>query len=406
MPFIATYQDSSGAVRQLELSATTLQKARRQLRRRNMVPLSITAKPHQGSAAPGGWRTRLERQPGIRDRAVWASQLSALVAAGIPLVRCLDLVAEQQKLPTFKRAILAVARDVNQGATITAAMGCWPRVFDDLTVTMVQAGEAGGILGEVLSRLATVLEDHAKLDNNIKGAISYPLMILGIAVLVFLGMTIFLIPTFSGILEQFGSQLPLLTQWMVNLSNLLRSPWCLLLVAAAIVGASMLTRFYRTAHGRHQCDAFVLRLPLFGDLLQKTATAQFCRTFSCLTHAGVPILTALDILRNVTGNAVIRHSIQMATHDIQQGIPLSESLQKEKAFPHMALSMISIGEETGKMSGILTKVADFYDAEVSTTVKTLTGLLEPMMIIVVGGIVGAILLAMYLPMFAVFDQIQ
>ena len=406
MRFTATYQDSSGATRRLELTATSLHQARRQLRRRNVVPLTVTATPAGEDTAPQGWRIRLERQPDIRERAVWASQLSALVDAGIPIVRCLDLVAEQQKRPSFKRAIRAVAQDVNQGASIAAAMGCWPNVFDRLTVTMVEAGEAGGILGDVLSRLAKVLEDHAKLDNNIKGAISYPLMILAVAVLVFLGMTIFLIPTFSGILEQFGGQLPVLTQVIVHLSNLLRSVWAVVLLVVLIAAGSMLVKTYRTVQGRQQFDAFVLRLPLFGDLLRKAATAQFCRTFACLAHAGVPILAALDILQNVTGNAIMQHSIQTARHDIQQGIPLSESLQKGKAFPHMALSMISIGEETGKISDILTKVADFYDVEVSVAVKTLTGLLEPMMIIVVGGIVGAILLAMYLPMFAVFDQIQ
>jgi type IV pilus assembly protein PilC len=282
----------------------------------------------------------------------------------------------------------------------------WPKVFDQLTIAMVEAGETGGVLDETLRRLAKLLEGNAKLQNQIKGAMGYPVAVLVIAVLVFLGMTIFLIPTFAGIFEDLGAELPLFTQLMVDLSKVLRSSFSVLLGGGILVGGWLFSRYYATPVGRRKVDALLLKLPLFGDLLQKTATAQFCRTFSSLTRAGVPILLSLEIVQETAGNSVIGDAIVDSRRDVQEGIPLSVALSRKQVFPDLALSMLAIGEETGQMDAMLSKVADFYEDEVEAAVKALTSMLEPAMIVIVGGIVGSILLAMYLPMFSIFDQIK
>ena len=282
----------------------------------------------------------------------------------------------------------------------------WPKVFDQLTIAMVEAGEAGGVLDESLKRLAKLLEDNARLQNQIKGALGYPVAVLVIAILVFLGMTIFLIPTFAGIFEDLGAELPMFTQLMVDLSALLRSSASLVFAGILMVGAWMIGRYYNTHKGRRVIDKLILKLPLFGDLIMKTATAQFCRIFSSLTRAGVPILMSMEISSETAGNSIISDAILDSRTMVQEGVLLSTALTRQKVLPDMALSMLSIGEETGEMDRMLSKVADFYEDEVSASVKALTSMLEPAMIVVVGGIVGSILLAMYLPMFTVFDQIQ
>jgi type IV pilus assembly protein PilC len=315
-------------------------------------------------------------------------------------------MATQQKLPMFKKALTSVGLEVNQGTAMAAAMRQWPKVFDQLTIAMVEAGEAGGVLDESLKRLAKLLEDNARLQNQIKGALGYPVAVLVIAILVFLGMTIFLIPTFAGIFEDLGAELPMFTQLMVDLSALLRSYASLVFAGTLMVGAWMIGRYYNTHKGRRVLDKLILKLPLFGDLIMKTATAQFCRIFSSLTRAGVPILMSMEISSETAGNSIISDAILDSRTLVQEGVLLSTALTRQKVLPDMALSMLSIGEETGEMDRMLSKVADFYEDEVSASVKALTSMLEPAMIVVVGGIVGSILLAMYLPMFTVFDQIQ
>jgi type IV pilus assembly protein PilC len=419
--FNATYTTKSGQTRQLVVQAADAPSARRDLRRRGIVPSSLAivrGKAAAGTASkdPGkangnkllssDLSTLLEARPGIREKALFANKLAALVDAGVPIVRSLDLMTRQQRMPMFKRALTAVSSDVNQGGSLGAALRRWPKVFDTLTIAMVEAGEAGGVLDETLRRLAKLLEGNAKLQNQIKGAMGYPVAVLVIAILVFLGMTIFLIPVFAGIFEDLGAELPLFTQMMVDLSKLLRSSFSVLVVLVLLVGAWMFGQYYATKSGKRRVDGVMLELPLFGDLIQKTATAKFCRTFSSLTRAGVPILLALEIVQEIAGNAVIAEAIVDSRKDIQEGILLSVALSRKKAFPELALSMLAIGEETGQMDTMLSKVADFYEDEVEASVKALTSMLEPAMIVLVGGIVGSILLAMYLPMFTVFDQIQ
>ena len=412
--FSATYTNRAGQTRTLQLQASDVTRARRELRRRGIVPSNLeptVGKPSPARAAGStvfgiNLSSLLEAKPGIREKALFANKLAALVDAGVPIVRGLDLMASQQRMPLFKRALTRVSSDVNQGESLGTALRYWPQVFDKLTIAMVEAGEAGGVLDETLRRLAKLLEGNARLQNQIKGAMGYPVAVLSIAILVFLGMTIFLIPTFADIFDGLGAELPLFTQMMVNLSKLLRSSFSLLLAGALVIGAWLFSRYYATASGRRRVDGLILKLPLFGDLIQKTATAKFCRTFSSLTRAGVPILLALEIVQDIAGNAVIADAIVASREDVQEGIPLSIALGRKQVFPELALSMLAIGEETGQMDAMLSKVADFYEDEVEAAVKALTSMLEPAMIVIVGGIVGSILLAMYLPMFSIFDQIN
>jgi len=434
--FSATYTTRAGQTRQLRLTAADAASARRDLRRRGIVPSALelvdsasgrgrggaaTAAAPRSTAGPGtpagsgnpattvfglDLSGVLEARPGIREKALFANKLAALVDAGVPIVRSLDLMARQQRMPLFKRALTAVSTDVNQGGSLGAALRRWPKVFDKLTIAMVEAGEAGGVLDESLRRLSMVLESNAKLQNQIKGALGYPVAVLVIAVLVFLGMTIFVIPTFAGIFASLNAKLPPFTQLLVDLSALLRSPFSVVLVAILVGAVMLFLRFYATPVGRRRVDALVLKLPLFGDLVQKTATAQFCRTFSSLSRAGVPILLALEIVQETTGNAILSDAIQQARSDVQEGLQLSVALARDRVFPDLAMSMLAIGEETGQLDAMLSKVADFYEDEVEATVKVLTSMLEPIMIVFVGGIVGSILVAMYLPMFSIFEQIK
>jgi type IV pilus assembly protein PilC len=416
--FIASYTGPTGQPRTVTIKATDVGEAKKLLRRRGIradelrpVTPGNTQGAKADAAAEGGLGSfdlnRLfEKAPGVKEKAVFASKLAALVDAGVPIVRSLDLMATQQKLPMFKRALTKVSLDVNEGIALATSLRQWPKVFDQLSIAMVEAGEAGGVLDEALKRLAKLLEDNAKLQNQIKGALGYPVAVLVIAILVFLGMTIFLIPTFAGIFEDLGAELPAFTQLLVDLSALLRSSVALYALGVILLAIWLLGRFYTTHKGRRTIDRLVLKLPLFGELILMTATAQFCRIFSSLTRAGVPILMSMEISSETAGNAIISDAILASRSMVQEGVLLSNALIRQKVLPDMALNMLAIGEETGEMDKMLSKVADFYEDEVGAMVKALTSMLEPAMIVVVGGIVGSILLAMYLPMFTVFDQIQ
>ena len=416
--FISTYASPTGQPRTVTMKAANLAEAKKLLRRRGIraEDLRPVSPGNTKDAKANGAEARglksidlkriFEKAPGVKEKAVFASKLAALVDAGVPIVRSLDLMATQQKLPMFKRALTKVSLDVNEGIALATALRQWPKVFDQLSIAMVEAGEAGGVLDEALKRLAKLLEDNAKLQNQIKGALGYPLAVLVIAILVFLGMTIFLIPTFAGIFEDLGAELPAFTQLLVNFSELLRSPLAVYAAGAILFSIWLLSRFYATYNGRRTIDRLVLKLPLFGELILMTATAQFCRIFSSLTRAGVPILMSMEISSETAGNSIISDAILASRGMVQEGVLLSNALVRHKVLPDMALNMLAIGEETGEMDKMLSKVADFYEDEVGAMVKALTSMLEPTMIVVVGGIVGSILLAMYLPMFTVFDQIQ
>ena len=414
--FIANYTSRQGETKEVRVTAASMTLAKRDLRRAGKIATSIVPQPTSNkptkAKAPRinlgqSLSKMLEKRPGVRDKALFSNKMAALIDAGVPIVRSLEMLASQQTQPLFKRALTAICVEVNQGTTLGSAMRRWPMVFDRLMVSMVEAGEAGGVLDETLRRLAKLQEDVAKLQNQIKGALGYPIAVLFIAIAVFLGMTIFIIPQFADIFKSLGAELPAFTQMLVDLSGFLRSPEYMLPVIAVIALAIFIfSRYYATPVGRMGVDKVLLKIPLFGDLILKSATAQFCRTYSALSRAGVPILQALEILKQTSGNAAVQEALDRARNDVQEGISLSKSLLNKQIFPDMALSMLAIGEETGEMDAMLSKVADFYEEEVGLIVKNLTAMLEPAMIVLVGGIVGAILVAMYLPMFSVFQNIN
>jgi type IV pilus assembly protein PilC len=447
--FIATYLTSRGQTRQLELQASDLPTAKGELRLRGIKAIRVEPllagsqrKPinaalqatadsastrlpsSNNSMATAGVPTAairntikpdnsrkwyqlsiLEFKPGIHEMAIFSNKLFALVTAGVPIVRSLSLLAKQQRHPLFKRALEGIIREVNQGSNLSTAMRRWPKVFDQLSIAMVDAGESGGVLDESLQRLAKLLEQHTKLQNEIKAAMGYPTIVLAVAILVFLGLTLFLIPIYANIFESLNADLPPLTLFLISLSEMLRN-WFPAIFGVTVGCLWLFGRYYSTKSGRLLVDSYLLKVPLFGELLQKSATAKFCRTFSSLSRAGVPILRSLEIVSETTGNAKISKAIWDSRQEVMEGTPLSASLEHHKVFPELSLSMLAIGEETGRVEMIISKMADFYEDEVSATVKALTSMLEPVMIVIVGGIVAVILLAMYLPMFAIYDNIK
>jgi len=342
----------------------------------------------------------------VKDKAIFSRQFASLVNAGVAMVRGLGVLADQCPNPKLKRALQEISSDVQQGTDLSDAMRKHPQCFDGLYVSMVQAGEVGGVLDDVLNRLSKLLEDIARLQNQIKSALAYPVVVGIIAVLVFVGMTVFLLPTFANVFEELGADLPVFTKMMLGISEILRTPiYSISIVLSCLLLAFAYRQYYKTRIGRETMDRLFLKMPLFGELIQKTATARFCRTFGALSRSGVPILTSLEIVRDTSGNQVVANAIDAARQEVQTGGMITMALQKEQVFPVMAIQMISIGEETGELDSMLMKVADFYEDEVEQTVKALTSVMEPIMIVFLGGMVGSILVAMYLPMFKVMDAI-
>ncbi|MFM7425322.1 MAG: type II secretion system F family protein [Elainella sp.] len=342
----------------------------------------------------------------VKDKAIFSRQFAVLINAGVALVRGLGVLSDQCPNPKLKKALQEISADVQQGTNLSEAMRKHPHCFDGLYTSMVQAGEVGGVLDEVMNRLAKLLEDVARLQNQIKSAMTYPVAVGIIAVLIFLGMCIFLLPIFANIFEELNAQLPPFTAFMIGISKFLRSIGLVILIVAVVVLVFAYQQYYKTRVGRETMDRFFLKMPLFGDLIQKTATARFCRTFGALSRSGVPILTSLEIVRDTAGNQVIANAVDEARKEVQTGGMISLALQREKVFPVMAIQMISIGEETGEIDTMLMKVADFYEDEVEQAVKALTSIMEPIMIVVLGGMVGSILVAMYLPIFGIMDAIK
>jgi type IV pilus assembly protein PilC len=405
--YVVRARNAVGKSSNQKITANSLKEARTTIQRQGLQVLDV--KEDQGLKIDGNFEINLDFLGSIKtkDKAIFSRQFAALVNAGVAMVRGLGVMADQCTNKKMKKILLQVNSDVQQGMSLSEAMRSHPEAFDQLYVAMVSAGEMGGVLDEVLNRLSKLLEDQTRLNNQIKSALAYPVVVSLIAVTIFFGMVIFLIPVFDGIFKQLGGQLPVFTQMLVNLSVFLRTPQYgftfLVFVAGTIFG---LKQYYKTRTGRETIDRFSLKVPLFGDLIQKTAVARFCRTFGSLSRSGVPILSALEIVRDTAGNQVISNAIDEARREVQGGGMLSLALQREKVFPVLATQMINVGEETGEIDKMLMKVADFYEDEVEQAVKAMTSIMEPIMIVVLGGMVGSILVAMYLPMFQVFELVK
>ncbi len=400
--YIAQVKDLKGKVSKQKVEATSPEQARAMLRQQY---------PAIGKISEAGMQFDFSGIEGalnnvtVKDKAIFSRQFSVMINAGVAIVRCLGVLSEQATNPKMKKALSAISAEVQQGISLSDALGKHPDCFDQLYVSMVEAGETGGVLDEVLNRLAKLLEDMARLQNQIKSAMAYPVTVGILAVIVFFAMTIFLIPVFAGIFEDLGAELPALTQFMLYLSGIMRSWKILIPIVGSIVLFFGIKQYYKTPIGRLQIDKFLLKMPLFGDLNEKSAVARFCRVFGTLTRSGVPILTSLEIVCNTVGNKVISNAIAGAQSEIQQGGMMSLALQNANVFPQLAIQMICIGEETGELDAMMMKVADFYEDEVEQAVKALTSVIEPLMMVFIAGMVGVILLSMYLPMFKIFDQL-
>jgi type IV pilus assembly protein PilC len=399
--FIARVRDTQGKTRSQKVVAESITQARTNLRDQGLVvqdlkqSIGFDFEKFQNSLV----------KVSVKEKAVFSRQLATLVNAGVAIVRGLGVLGDQCTNKKMKQALLDISNDVQSGVNLSDAMRKHPDCFDGLYVSMIQAGEVGGVLDEVLNRLAKLLEDMARLQNQIKSAMAYPVVVGFLATSIFVGMTVFLIPIFAKIFQDLGTELPALTQFLMDCSTLLRSPASIFLVGGLAAARFAFVQYYKTRVGKETIDRLSLKMPLFGDLIQKTSVARFSRTFGSLTRSGVPILTSLEIVRDTSGNQVVANAIDAARAEIQQGGMISIALQKEKVFPPMAIQMISIGEETGELDAMLMKIADFYEDEVEQAVKALTSVLEPIMILVLGGMVGTILLAMYLPLFKVFEKL-
>lgn len=348
---------------------------------------------------------RLERvKP--RQIVVLARQLAAMISSGLTLLRAFQVLEQQAPGKKLHRAISEVRQDIEAGLALSQAMARHPAIFNDLFVSMVRAGEIGGNLDEVLNRVADALERQDELRRTVRSAMAYPTLIAGFAGLVMVGMVMFLIPVFEGMYADLDAELPALTQLMIGLSDAMRSMWYLvLLTPPAAIWA--IKRWKATERGRHAWDALKLRLPLgIGDVVRKIAVARVSRTLATLTASGVPILQALEITGRTAGNVVISDPMAEVIARVREGQPLAVPLARSGVFPAMVTQMVEVGEQAGSLDAMLNKLADFYEAEVATTLKGLTSILEPVLMIVVGAIVGAVVISLYLPMFQLFNEVE
>lgn len=398
MPSTFAYKvrDRSGKIISGAIEAESSQAVASKLRSMGYIVLDISEKKEAISISLPGFRKKVK----IKDLTVFARQFATMINSGVSITRALAILIDQTDNPTLKEVIKQLRKDVEAGLSLSEALAKQDRIFPPIFVNMARAGEAGGVLDEVLLRLAEHFEKEQNIRSRVKSALTYPVAVFTFAILIATVMIVFVVPTFMNMFESLGSQLPAATQMLVNLSNFIRTKWWLiiLVLAGLIYG-------YKTANGTERgkffFDTIKLRLPIFGNLIKKMAIAKFARTLSTLVASGVPILQALDIVAETAGNAVVTKAIRDARASIKEGESISKPLSKSPVFPAMVVQMISVGEETGALDSMLKKIADFYDEEVSAMVDSLTSLLEPVLMIFMGVLIGGIVIALYLPMFQI-----
>ncbi len=366
-----------------------------QLRREQILPLKIRKKSADlGIRLP--WSG--EKKVGGKEMAIFTRQFATMIDAGLPLVQCLDILGMQQENPTFKKVILKIKEDVESGSTFADALSKHPKVFDSLFVNLVAAGEVGGMLDTILSRLADYIEKSMKLAKKIKGAMVYPSTILAVAVVVTVVLLVYVIPIFAKMFADFGQALPGPTQFVLGISDFTRKYFLLVIVFVFLLAAAF-KWYYKRETGRRNVDRIMLRLPVVGSLLQRIAVARFSRTLGTMVSSGVPILESMDIVAKTAGNKIIEEAIFKARTSISEGKTIAEPLADSKVFPPMVTQMVAVGEATGALDAMLTKIADFYDDEVDAAVEAMTALLEPMLMVFLGVVIGGLVIAMYLPVF-------
>ena len=378
-----------------ELEAASEQIARAQLRKRNLKILKLKPKPKDLFANIAFMQPKVTN----KDIVIFTRQFSTMIDAGLPLVQGLNILAEQAENPTFRSILKQITKDVEGGSTLAEAMKKHPKIFSELFVNLIAAGEVGGILDTILQRLATFIEKAEDLKSKIKGALTYPIVVMIIAFIVIAVILIFVIPVFQDMFSSFGSALPAPTQLVVNMSDFMKSNIIYIIPAIILIGF-VFKQYRNTKGGRKTTDAISLKLPVFGDLLKKTAVARFTRTLGTMLSSGVPILDSLEIVAKTAGNVVIEEIIYEVRGSIAEGQTIAEPLSENDVFPGMVIQMISVGEATGALDTMLEKIADFYDKEVDAAVDALTAMLEPLLMLFLGGAIGGLVIAMYLPIFS------
>ncbi len=374
-----------------------------QLRAQGVLPVKIKQKPKDLSEIfPFLQQTSVK----TKELVIFTRQFATMIDAGLPLVQCLHILGDQQPNPGFQRVIRAIRADVEGGSTFAEALGKHPKVFNALFVNLVAAGEIGGILDTIFNRLAAYLEKADKLARQVKGAMVYPSTVLGVSIAVITLLLVKVIPVFEKMFSDFGGVLPAPTQVVVNISNFLQAYIGYMIVAIVFGLIAFFQARKRSKIFHYHSDALALKLPIFGNILRKVAVSRFTRTLSTMISSGVPILDGLDIVSRTAGNDIIEEELQATRKSISEGKTIAEPLQNSKVFPSMVVQMIAIGEETGAMETMLSKVADFYDDEVDEAVGALTAMLEPIMMVGLGGTIGGILIAMYLPIFKIAEAIN
>jgi type IV pilus assembly protein PilC len=374
------------------------------LRREQVMVTRIAPTKEKAAAGAGPKRGKLGKKANPKNLSIFTRQFSVMIDAGLPLVQCLEILGTQEEDKNFAATILATRSDVESGASLADAMKKHPKSFDPLFTNMIAAGEAGGILDTILKRLATYIEKAVKLKSQVKSAMIYPIAVIVIATLV-VGVILWkVIPTFAALFAGLGAELPLPTRVVIAVSNFLVNFMPFILVGIGAIGWGFKT-YYGTPGGRKQVDGITLKLPVLGLIMRKIAVARFCRTLSTLLSSGVPILDGLDITAKTSGNVVVEEAILLTRKSIERGETISAPLRETGVFPPMVTQMIAVGETTGALDTMLAKIADFYEDEVDTAVAGLLTLLEPIMIAFLGGVVGGIVIAMYLPIFDLISKL-
>jgi type IV pilus assembly protein PilC len=347
------------------------------------------------------------RGVGEQSLVVFSRQFATMINAGLAMVRCLDVLSVQTEDAQLKPILIAIRRDVEGGSTLASALGKYPKTFSPLFTNMVRAGELGGILDDVLNRLAGFLEKDFNLKKKVKSAMTYPTVILVMAIGIVIFLVTFILPTFIQMFEQMQMKLPLPTMLLMAFTKGVRNPYVLIPSLAVIaIGWFLFNRYVSTPVGRRQYDAFKLKLPVFGMLIRKVAISRFCRTLGTLLQSGVPIMQALEIVGKASGNEVVAETVSKVRDSVREGESIAVPLQLSGLFPPLVTQMVSVGEETGNLDGMLSKIADFYDTEVDYMLASLTSLLEPMMILGMGFIVGFIVISVFLPLYQIIGNIH
>jgi type IV pilus assembly protein PilC len=390
-----------GTIETGEITAATKEEVIAQLRRRNITPTIIAEKQKKSlfQMGLGG---------GVKDKdiVVFTRQFATMIDAGLPLVQALDILSTQVENKSLGKTLQDVKGDVESGATYADALKKHPRTFSELYVNMVAAGEAGGILDTILNRLASYIEKAMKLKKKVKGAMVYPAVVSTIAIGVIGVIMVFVVPTFGKMFATLGGTLPWPTRLIVNMSDFLAGVGGLMILAAIIGIVVFIVQIRRTEKGKHITDRILLRLPIFGTLINKVAVAKFTRTLGTLVSSGVPILDGLEITAKTSGNKVVEYAIMEVRKGVVSGKTLAEPITKVKVFPPMVTHMIAVGESTGALDAMLAKIADFYDDEVDNAVNNLTAMMEPLLMVFLGGAVGFIVVAMYMPIFKLITLIK